>query len=69
VQGFWNWGGGFLTESFGYFDFAGSGTVHLCGAAAALAGVIVLGARKGKYGKDGQVNAGHADPVARLVRL
>ena len=40
VQGFWNWGGGFLTEDFGYFDFAGSGTVHLCGAAAALAGVI-----------------------------
>jgi Amt family ammonium transporter len=56
VQGFWNWGGGFLTADFGYFDFAGSGTVHLCGAAAALAGVVVLGARKGKYGKNGEIN-------------
>src|SRR5210317_53987 len=71
VQGFWNWGGGFLTESFGYFDFAGSGTGHLCGAAAALAGVIVLGARKGKYGKDGQVNAipGSNLPLAALGTL
>ncbi len=71
VQGFWNWGGGFLTENFGYFDFAGSGTVHLCGAAAALAGVIVLGARKGKYGKDGQINAipGANLPLAALGTL
>ena len=71
IQGFWNWGGGFLTESFGYFDFAGSGTVHLCGAAAALAGVIVLGARKGKYGKDGQINAipGANLPLAALGTL
>ena len=71
MQGFWNWGGGFLSESFGYFDFAGSGTVHLCGAAAALAGVIVLGARKGKYGKDGQVNAipGCNLPLATLGTL
>ena len=71
VQGFWNWGGGFLTESFGYFDFAGSGTVHLCGAAAALAGVIVLGARKGKYGPGGQVNAipGCNMPLAALGTL
>ncbi|NNL47021.1 MAG: ammonium transporter [Acidimicrobiia bacterium] len=71
VQGFWNWGGGFLTESFGYFDFAGSGTVHLCGAAAALAGVIVLGARKGKYGPGGQVNAipGCNLPLAALGTL
>jgi Amt family ammonium transporter len=71
IQGFWNWGGGFLTENFGYFDFAGSGTVHLCGAAAALAGVIVLGARKGKYGKDGQINAipGANLPLAALGTL
>jgi Amt family ammonium transporter len=71
IQGFWNWGGGFLTESFGYFDFAGSGTVHLCGAAAALAGVIVLGARKGKYGKKGEINAipGCNLPLATLGTL
>ena len=48
VQGYWKWGGGFL-DAAGFADFAGSGVVHLCGAAAALAGVIVLGARKGKY--------------------
>ena len=52
VQGFWNWGGGFLSAG-GYLDYAGSGTVHLCGAAAALAVVMVLGPRKGKYGADG----------------
>lgn len=71
IQGFWNWGGGFLSESFGYFDFAGSGTVHLCGAAAALAGVIVLGARKGKYGTTGEVNAipGCNLPLATLGTL
>ena len=71
IQGFWNWGGGFLSESFGYFDFAGSGTVHLCGAAAALAGVIVLGARKGKYGPNGQINAipGCNLPLATLGTL
>jgi len=71
IQGFWNWGGGFLSESFGYFDFAGSGTVHLCGAAAALAGVIVLGARKGKYGQKGEINAipGCNLPLATLGTL
>ncbi len=71
IQGFWNWGGGFLSTTFGYFDFAGSGTVHLCGAAAALAGVLVLGARKGKYGPDGQVNAipGANLPLATLGTL
>ena len=71
IQGFWNWGGGFLSESFGYFDFAGSGTVHLCGAAAALAGVLVLGPRKGKYGPNGQINAipGCNLPLAALGTL
>ena len=52
IQGYWNWGGGFLSSN-GYSDYAGSGTVHLCGAAAALAVVMVLGPRKGKYSSDG----------------
>jgi Amt family ammonium transporter len=71
IQGFWNWGGGFLTEKFDYFDFAGSGTVHLCGAAAALAGVLLLGPRKGKYGARGQINAipGCNLPLATLGTL
>jgi Amt family ammonium transporter len=56
VQGYWKWGGGFL-DGLGFQDFAGSGVVHMCGAAAALAGVLLLGARKGKYGPEGQVNA------------
>jgi ammonium transporter, Amt family len=68
VQGYWTWGGGFLGETFGYSDYAGSGIVHLSGAAAALAGVLVLGARKGKYGAKGQVNAipGSNLPLATL---
>lgn len=67
IQGAWSWGGGFLDE-LGYADFAGSGIVHLAGAAAALAGVIVLGARKGKYTKDGKINAipGANLPLATL---
>mgnify|MGYP001827194625 FL=1 len=70
VQGFWKWGGGFL-DAAGFLDFAGSGVVHLCGAAAALAGVILLGARKGKYGPNGQVNAipGANLPLAALGTL
>jgi Amt family ammonium transporter len=70
VQGFWKWGGGFLNEA-GFLDFAGSGIVHLCGASAALAGVILLGARKGKYGSGGQVNAipGCNLPMATLGTL
>ena len=55
VQGYWKWGGGFLDEM-GFLDFAGSGVVHLCGATAALAGVILLGARKGKYGENGEIH-------------
>jgi len=67
VQGFWKWGGGFL-DQLGFQDFAGSGVVHMCGAAAALAGVLLLGARKGKYGADGSVNAipGCNMPLATL---
>ena len=70
VQGFWKWGGGFLNEM-GFLDFAGSGVVHLCGAAAALAGVVLLGARKGKYGANGQINAipGCNLPLATLGTL
>jgi ammonium transporter, Amt family len=67
MQGYWKWGGGFLDE-LGFNDFAGSGLVHLAGASAALAGVILLGARKGKYGKDGSINAipGANLPLATL---
>jgi ammonium transporter, Amt family len=56
MQGMWKWGGGFL-DAAGFQDFAGSGVVHLCGATAAIAGVVLLGARKGKYTLDGKVNA------------
>ena len=70
VQGFWKWGSGWLNAG-GFLDFAGSGVVHMCGAAAALAGVLLLGARKGKYGPNGQVNAipGCNLPLAALGTL
>jgi Amt family ammonium transporter len=70
VQGFWKWGSGWLNSA-GFLDFAGSGVVHMCGAAAALAGVLLLGARKGKYGPQGQVNAipGCNLPLAALGTL
>ena len=68
MEGSWTWGGAdvfglYNLGDLGFSDFAGSGIVHMAGAAAALAGVLVLGARKGKYGKDGQV---HAIPGANL---
>jgi len=67
IQGFWKWGGGFL-DAMGFSDFAGSGVVHLTGATAALAGVWLVGARKGKYGNDGKVQAlpGANLPLATL---
>ena len=67
VQGLWTWGEGWLSEG-GYSDFAGSGIVHLAGASAALAGVILLGPRSGKYGPDGKPRAlpGCNMPLATL---
>jgi Amt family ammonium transporter len=62
LEGYWTWGGGFLSKA-GFSDFAGSGIVHLAGASAALAGVLLLGARKGKYGKNGEV---HPIPGANM---
>ncbi|NRA61140.1 MAG: ammonium transporter [Psychrobium sp.] len=67
LEGYWTWGGGFISE-LGFVDFAGSGIVHMAGAAAAVAGVLLLGARKGKYGKNGQINPipGSNLPMATL---
>ena len=67
LQGYWKWGGGAL-DAAGFLDFAGSGVVHMCGAAAALAGVLLLGPRKGKYGADGRINPipGANMPLATL---
>jgi Amt family ammonium transporter len=76
VHGSWTWGaegmfGLNLDDQFGFSDFAGSGIVHMAGAAAALAGVLLLGARKGKYSKDGKINAipGANMPLATLGTL
>ncbi len=73
MEGAWTWGGeavfGLYTlGDLGFSDFAGSGIVHMAGAAAALAGVILLGARKGKYTADGKANAipGANLPLATL---
>lgn len=73
MEGAWTWGGeavfGMYTlGDLGFSDFAGSGIVHMAGAAAALAGVLVLGSRKGKYSADGKVNAipGANLPLATL---
>ena len=73
MEGAWTWGGAsvfglYTLGDLGFSDFAGSGIVHMAGAAAALAGVLLLGARKGKYTKDGRVNAipGANMPLATL---
>ncbi len=67
IQGSWVWGGGWLSEM-GFTDYAGSTLVHSVGGWAALTGAIILGARKGKYGKDGRVNPfpGSNIPLATL---
>ena len=62
MEGSWTWGGNAVFGMYnlgdlGFSDFAGSGIVHMAGAAAAIAGVILLGPRKGKYGPDGSVRA------------
>lgn len=73
MEGSWTWGGesvfGMYTlGELGFSDLAGSGIVHMAGASAALAGVVLLGARKGKYGADGSINAipGANLPMATL---
>jgi Amt family ammonium transporter len=67
ITGMWHWGGGWLSEM-GFYDFAGSTLVHAAGGFAALAAIILLGARKGKYKKDGRVTAipGHSMPLAAI---
>jgi Amt family ammonium transporter len=73
MEGSWTWGGNpvfgmYTLGDLGFSDFAGSGIVHMAGASAALAGVLLLGARKGKYGADGSINAipGANLPMATL---
>ncbi len=73
MEGAWTWGGAsvfgmYSLGDLGFSDFAGSGIVHMAGAAAALAGVILLGARKGKYGANGEIRAfpGANLPLATL---
>ena len=76
MEGSWTWGsndvfGFFNLGDMGFSDFAGSGIVHMAGAAAALAGVLLLGARKGKYGANGEIRAipGANLPLAALGTL
>ena len=66
IQGSWTWGGGWLSQR-GFFDFAGSGIVHMAGASAALAGVLILGPRKGKYAKDGTPKPIHGSNAAQVA--
>jgi|TARA_B110000014_G_scaffold262986_1_gene258384 Amt family ammonium transporter len=73
MEGAWTWGeqavfGLYTLGDLGFSDFAGSGIVHMAGASAALAGVLLLGARKGKYTKEGKINAipGANLPMATL---
>ena len=67
IQGSWSWGEGYLKQ-IGFLDFAGSTIVHSVGGWAALMGVLIIGARHGKYGKDGRVNPmpGSNLPLATL---
>ncbi|MFZ3114730.1 MAG: ammonium transporter [Syntrophales bacterium] len=70
LTGHWIWGGGWL-QSLGMFDFAGSTVVHSVGGWSALAGVLILGPRLGKYRADGSVNPifGHSMPMVTLGGL
>ena len=65
IVGSWKWGGGFL-DGLGFYDFAGSTLVHSVGGWGALIAIYLLGARLGKFGKDGQSHAipGHNIPLA-----
>ena len=67
ITGSWQWGGGWLYED-GFYDFAGSSLVHAFGGFAALAAVIVLGPRSGKYLAGGKVKPilGHSMPLAAI---
>jgi ammonium transporter, Amt family len=67
----WIFGGGWLQASFGMQDFAGSTVVHLIGATGALAALLLLGPRQGKYGHDGSPNVipGHNMPLVGLAVL
>jgi Amt family ammonium transporter len=76
LEGAWTWGGAkvfglYSLGDLGFKDFAGSGIVHMAGAAGALAGVLLLGPRAGKYGRDGSANAlpGANLPLATLGML
>ena len=66
IQGSWSWGGGWLSE-LGFFDFAGSGIVHLAGATAALVAVLLIGPRIGKYTKDGTPKPIHGSNAAQVT--
>lgn len=69
IAGSWHWGGGWLNQmETPFYDFAGSTVVHGFGGAAALAAVLILGPRKGKYGKDGKIKPilGHSMPLAAV---
>jgi Amt family ammonium transporter len=73
MEGAWTWNGAdvfgiYNLGELGFSDFAGSGIVHMAGAAAALSGVLLLGSRKGKYAADGTVKAipGANLPLATL---
>lgn len=70
LTGSWKWGGGWL-DRIGFHDFAGSTVVHAVGGFGALAGVILLGPRLGKYGEDGSIRpiAGHSMPLATIGAL
>ena len=66
IQGAWSWGGGWLSE-LGFFDFAGSGIVHMAGASAALAAVLLLGPRIGKYDISGNPQPIHGSNAAQVT--